>query len=327
MTIHAEVVTMLATLNAAFPDVTSYEPSKLRALLRNRRAPLERLPDMRSVEDLAIDGPGGDLSIRVYRPHTSSDAIPLVVFAHGGGFVFCDLDSHDEFCRSMAQGVGAVVVSVDYRLAPEHSAPAAHDDVFAAVEWAAKHAAEYGADPSKIVLAGDSAGGNLAATVAIAARDRGGPEVAAQVLIYPVIDDDFDTESYRLYGTDHYNTTTAHEVVLGPICARAPRRRAGDTNSGRVVRRSSSRRCRDSRAGSAVLVRRRVRETACLGRRPSAASSLRRAVSRFPHYSVVVAHGTGATESLGDDPRGVSRHSIGFLRSIRRRYDRFCPEQ
>ena len=95
MTIHAEVVTMLATLNAAFPDVTSYEPSKLRALLRNRRAPLERLPDMRSVEDLAIDGPGGDLSIRVYRPHTSSDAIPLVVFAHGGGFVFCDLDSHD----------------------------------------------------------------------------------------------------------------------------------------------------------------------------------------------------------------------------------------
>lgn len=108
MTIHAEVVTMLATLNAAFPDVTSYEPSKLRALLRNRRAPLERLPDMRSVEDLAIDGPGGDLSIRVYRPHTSSDAIPLVVFAHGGGFVFCDLDSHDEFCRSMAQGVGAL---------------------------------------------------------------------------------------------------------------------------------------------------------------------------------------------------------------------------
>ena len=327
MTIHAEVVTMLATLNAAFPDVTSYEPSKLRALLRNRRAPLERLPDMRSVEDLAIDGPGGDLSIRVYRPHTSSDAIPLVVFAHGGGFVFCDLDSHDEFCRSMAQGVGAVVVSVDYRLAPEHSAPAAHDDVFAAVEWAAKHAAEYGADPSKIVLAGDSAGGNLAATVAIAARDRGGPEVAAQVLIYPVIDDDFDTESYRLYGTDHYNTTTAMKWYWGPICARAPRRRAGDTNSGRVVRRSSSRRCRDSRAGSAVLVRRRVRETACLGRRPSAASSLRRAVSRFPHYSVVVAHGTGATESLGDDPRGVSRHSIGFLRSIRRRYDRFCPEQ
>ncbi|MDF2897140.1 MAG: esterase [Rhodococcus erythropolis] len=209
MTIHAEVITMLATLNAAFPDVTSFEPSELRALLRNRRAPLERLPDLRTVEDLAIEGPGGDLAIRVYRPHTSSDAIPLVVFAHGGGFVFCDLDSHDEFCRSMAEGVGAVVVSVDYRLAPEHPAPAAHDDVYAALEWAAKHAAQYGADPSKIVLAGDSAGGNLAATVAIAARDRGGPAIAAQVLIYPVIDDDFDTESYRLYGTDHYNTTTA----------------------------------------------------------------------------------------------------------------------
>ena len=326
MTIHAEVVTMLATLNAAFPDVTSYEPSKLRALLRNRRAPLERLPDMRSVEDLAIDGPGGDLSIRVYRPHTSSDAIPLVVFAHGGGFVFCDLDSHDEFCRSMAQGVGAVVVSVDYRLAPEHSAPAAHDDVFAAVEWAAKHAAEYGADPSKIVLAGDSAAAICCDSCHRRPRSwRSGGCGASSHLsrdrrrfrhrVLPSL-------RHRPLQHDH-----GHEVVLGPICARAPRRRAGDTNSGRVVRRSSSRRCRDSRAGSAVLVRRRVRETACLGRRPSAASSLRRAVSRFPHYSVVVAHGTGATESLGDDPRGVSRHSIGFLRSIRRRYDRFCPEQ
>lgn len=122
--------------------------------------------------DTAASAAAAASRIRVYRPHTSSDAGPLVVFAHGGGFVFCDLDSHDEFCRSMAEGVGAVVVSVDYRLAPEYPAPAAHDDVYAALEWATKHAAQYGADPSKIVLAGDSAGGNLAATVAIAARDR-----------------------------------------------------------------------------------------------------------------------------------------------------------
>ncbi|MCZ9630927.1 alpha/beta hydrolase [Rhodococcus sp. BH5] len=211
MTIQAEVATMLATLNAGFPDVTSVPPSELRTLIRNRRAPLTGLPDMLSVENHVIDGPGGDLVIRVFRPHGTSNDVPLVVFAHGGGFVFCDLDSHDEFCRSMAQGVGAVVVAVDYRLAPEHPAPAAHDDVYAAVAWASEHAAEYGSGAGKIALVGDSAGGNLAATVAIAARDRGGPEIALQVLIYPVIDDDFETESYRLYGTGHYNTTAAME--------------------------------------------------------------------------------------------------------------------
>jgi acetyl esterase len=133
----------------------------------------------------------------------------VVVFAHGGGFVFCDLDSHDEFCRSMAEGVGVVVVSVDYRLAPEHRAPAAHEDMYAALEWAASNVAEYGGDPTRIVLAGDSAGGNLAATVTVAARDGGGPAVFGQALFYPVIDDDFDTESYRKYGSGYYNTTKA----------------------------------------------------------------------------------------------------------------------
>ncbi|MDG3009754.1 alpha/beta hydrolase [Rhodococcus sp. D2-41] len=213
MTLHPEVATMLATLDASFPDVTAQAPQQLRSFLRDRRAPLQRQPDMREVHDLTIPGPGGALPLRVYRPHLDGTpdgrALPVVVFAHGGGFVFCDLDSHDEFCRSMAQGVGAVVVSVDYRLAPEHPAPAAHDDMHAALVWAAEHAAEYGGDPARIALAGDSAGGNLAATVAIAARDQGRPAVAAQVLIYPVIDDDFDTESYRRYGTGHYNTSKA----------------------------------------------------------------------------------------------------------------------
>lgn len=209
MTVHPEVAAMLAALESGFPDVTKFPPVELRELIRSRRAPLQGLPDMREVHDLTIDGPGGDLSLRVFRPHTDHDDLPVVVFAHGGGFVFCDLDSHDELCRSMAEGVGAVVVAVDYRLAPEHQAPAAHDDVYAALEWAAKNAGDYGADPSNIVLAGDSAGGNLAATVSIAARDRGGPAIAAQVLLYPVIDDDFETESYRLYGTGYYNTTSA----------------------------------------------------------------------------------------------------------------------
>lgn len=212
--LHPEVEAMLAALNAGFPDVTTMEPAAVRAMLRDRRAPLARQPDMLTAEDVAIDGPGGRLALRVYRPHPvagdlDQDGLPVIVFAHGGGFVFCDLDSHDEFCRSMAEGVGAVVVSVDYRLAPENPAPAAHDDVYAALEWTAKNAAEYGGDPTRIALAGDSAGGNLAATVAMATRDRGGPTVAAQVLIYPVIDDDFETESYRLYGVGHYNTAAA----------------------------------------------------------------------------------------------------------------------
>ncbi|WP_345349045.1 alpha/beta hydrolase [Rhodococcus olei] len=200
---------MLAALDAGFPDVTTFEPAELREVIRSRRGPLQRQPDMREVRDLTIEGPGGEIPLRIYRPHRDDPTLPVVVFAHGGGFVFCDLDSHDEFCRSMADGVGAVVVSVDYRLAPEHPAPAAHDDMYAAVEWVSKNAADFGGDPTRIAVAGDSAGGNLAATVSVAARDNGGPPIAAQILLYAVIDDDFETESYRLYGSGYYNTTKA----------------------------------------------------------------------------------------------------------------------
>ncbi|MFE3442960.1 alpha/beta hydrolase [Nocardia sp. NPDC059180] len=204
-----EVAALLATLDAGFPDVTTMAPPELRQAIRGRRGPLAKLPDMQQARDVRIDGPGGPLDLRIYRPHRDHAALPVVVFAHGGGFVFCDLDSHDEFCRSMAEGVGAVVVSVDYRLAPEHQAPAAHDDMYAALEWASAHAADFGGDPTRIAVAGDSAGGNLAATVAIAARERGGPALAGQVLLYPVIDDDFDTESYRRFGIGYYNTAAA----------------------------------------------------------------------------------------------------------------------
>ncbi|MGV9753327.1 alpha/beta hydrolase [Nocardia farcinica] len=205
--LHPDVAAMLAALES-FPDVTRYEAAELREIIAARRAPLTRQPDMRTARDHVIPGPGGDLTVRVYVPH--GDALrPVVVFAHGGGFVFCDLDSHDEFCRSTAQAVDAVVVSVDYRRAPEHPGPAAMEDLYAAVTWVHRHAGEFGGDAERIAVAGDSAGGNLAATVSLAARDRGGPPIAAQVLIYPVIDDDFDTESYRRYGAGYYNTTEA----------------------------------------------------------------------------------------------------------------------
>jgi acetyl esterase len=209
LSIAPNVQAMIDALNTGFPDVTAVPVPELRELIRSRRAPLTSEPDMRSVDNIDIDGPGGPLALRIFRPHKDRASLPVVVFAHGGGFVFCDLDSHDEFCRSMAEGVGALVVSVDYRLAPENPAPAAHDDFYAALEWSAANVGQYGGDPSRIALAGDSAGGNLVATVAIAARDRRGPSVVAQVMMYPVIDDDFDTESYRRFGVGYYNTTSA----------------------------------------------------------------------------------------------------------------------
>ncbi|MBF6353101.1 alpha/beta hydrolase [Nocardia higoensis] len=207
--LHPEVEAMLSALES-FPDVTRHEAAELREIIVSRRAPLTRQPQMRRAEDKVIEGPGGDLTLRVYVPEVQRDApLPVVVFAHGGGFVFCDLDSHDEFCRSMAAAVGVVVVSVDYRRAPEHPGPAAMEDVYAALVWANAHAAEFGGDPERIAVAGDSAGGNLAATASLAARDRGGPRITAQIMLYPVIDDDFTTESYRRYGEGYYNTTTA----------------------------------------------------------------------------------------------------------------------
>ncbi|MFI9411303.1 alpha/beta hydrolase [Nocardia gamkensis] len=207
--LHPDVEAMLAALES-FPDVTKHEAAELREIIVSRRAPLTRLPRMQRAEDRLIEGPGGDLAVRVYVPEGQPKAsLPVVVFAHGGGFVFCDLDSHDEFCRSMAAAVGVVVVSVDYRRAPESPGPAAMEDVYAAVVWATDNAAEFGGDPERIAVAGDSAGGNLAATVSLAARDRGGPRIAAQIMLYPVIDDDLTTESYQRYGEGYYNTTSA----------------------------------------------------------------------------------------------------------------------
>lgn len=137
-------------------------------------------------EDRVIDGPGGDLPIRIYRPAAAETGpLPVVVFFHGGGFVAGDLDTHDGSARMHAADAGAVVVSVDYRLAPEHPFPAAVEDAMAATEWVAAHAAELGVDPARLAVAGDSAGGNLAAVVCQLARDAGGPAIAFQLLWYP----------------------------------------------------------------------------------------------------------------------------------------------
>jgi acetyl esterase len=139
-----------------------------------------------AVRDRSIAGPGGDLKLRIYRSG-SSGALPLLLFMHGGGFVLGNLDSHDEMARILTANTGCVTVAVDYRLAPEHPFPAAVDDCFAALNWAAANAQELGVDAGRLVVIGDSAGGNLAAVTALRARDEKGPGLTGQVLLYPSV--------------------------------------------------------------------------------------------------------------------------------------------
>jgi acetyl esterase len=164
------------------------------------------LAEMHSIENRRVPGPAGDIPIRIYRPHCS-DGASLIMFFHGGGWVHSNLDTHDAVSRALAHAARATVVSVDYRLAPEHKFPAASDDCLAATRWAGVHASELGADTSGIALAGDSAGGNLATVTAIRIRDEGGPHIGAQVLVYPITDYyDPGTPSYFEYA-EGYNLT------------------------------------------------------------------------------------------------------------------------
>ena len=164
-----------------------------------------------AVEDRTIPGPAGDLPVRIYHPVLDAPTLPAFVYFHGGGHVIGNLDTHDAVARNLCNGGGCIVVSVDYRLAPEHKFPAAADDAFAAVRWCAAHGAEIGIDPRRIAIGGDSAGGNLAAVAALMARDAGGPAIRLQVLVYPVADYACDTESYRTYA-DGYGMLDARSM-------------------------------------------------------------------------------------------------------------------
>lgn len=207
--IDQEVSALLDLLNSGFPAVEEMTGAHARAAVAARRAPVTNLDDVRETEDVTLDVDGGTVGLRVYRPHGPEAARPLVLFLHGGGFVFCDVESHDGFARLTARSLGAVVVSVDYRRAPEHRAPTAAEDAYAALGWAVAHADELGVDPRRVLVAGDSAGGNLAAVVCLLARDRRGPAIAGQVLLYPVLDPSCATPSYETYGTGWFNTAAA----------------------------------------------------------------------------------------------------------------------
>ena len=156
--------------------------------------------DVAEVRDVAIDA-RPPISARLYRPVAGT--VPLLVYFHGGGWVVGSVALSDNFCRAIANASGCAVLSVEYRLAPEHRYPAAVDDAYAATRWSAAHAAELGIDPSRIAVGGSSAGGNLAAVVSLISRDRGGPRLALQWLHVPVTDHEFETPTYREYASGH----------------------------------------------------------------------------------------------------------------------------
>jgi acetyl esterase len=197
--LHPEARLLLEMMDAQpAPPLETLDPVEARA---SRLEPMKMLggqPDaLGRVEDLSIPGPGGDLPVRIYA-NEPGGLRPALTYFHGGGFVFGNLDTHDAVCRALAKESGAVVISVDYRLAPEHKFPAAVEDSHAATVWAAANAASLGIDARRIAVGGDSAGGNLAAVVAMLCRDAGGPALALQVLLYPVTDfSTFETTSHR----------------------------------------------------------------------------------------------------------------------------------
>lgn len=195
----------LLTMMAAMPrvDYTSATPEQARALFDNPMA-FGEPPAVARAEDLALVLDGRTLAARLYVPEGASDPAPLVLYFHGGGWVIGTLETHDGTCRALARASGAAVLSVGYRLAPEHPYPAPVEDCYAALEWAARNAASLGCDPARLAVAGDSAGGNLAAAVAIMARNRGGPALRHQLLIYPVTDDDYSLPSYAANGSGEY---------------------------------------------------------------------------------------------------------------------------
>ena len=208
MSLDPQIAGLIETLDSGFPPVHTMTGAQARAAIRSRFVANPNPEPVADVADDQVDVGGGSIAIRVYRPE-SGEPLPILVYAHGGGFVFCDLDSHDGLCRNLANLLPAVVISVGYRLAPEYQWPTAAEDVFAVTQWAATHATELGGDATRVAVGGDSAGGNLAAVTTVMARDRGGPAIAAQLLLYPVIAADFDTESYRRFGRGYYNPRPA----------------------------------------------------------------------------------------------------------------------
>lgn len=205
-----QVVEMMAAMGVELGG----DPVAVRALLSSFPRP-EGEPVAR-VEDRTIPGPAGEIPVRIYSPDaTPGTPRPVLAWFHGGGWVIGNLDGADPACRMIANAAGCVVVSVDYRLAPEHKYPAAAEDCLAATDWVSANAGSLGADPTRLAVGGDSAGGNLAAVVTQLAKDMGGPAIKFQLLVYPVTDHGFGTSSYQENAEGYLLTKASMEWFWG----------------------------------------------------------------------------------------------------------------
>jgi len=199
-----KVVDALAALNLKpFRDSS---PAEARESMRSRTAALGPFEEVPAVADHRVPVTGGEITVRVYKP-AGMGPHPVLVFYHGGGWVIGDLYTHDGICRSIVNAAGCAVASVDYRLAPEFKYPVPVEDSYAGLLWVVANATRLGLDSARIAVGGDSAGGNLAAVMALLARDRRGPRLLLQILVYPVTNYDFGTASYRENGTGFVLTT------------------------------------------------------------------------------------------------------------------------
>ena len=197
-----------AIAKLGIPPVNEMTPDEARQQMIVASAALGPPEPVHAVEDQHVPSSACDIPIRIYKPRSDA-ALPVVVYFHGGGWVVGSIDTHDNYCRSLANAADMIVVSVDYRLAPEHTFPAAAEDSYEATRWVDDNIESIGGVPGKLAVAGDSAGGNMAAVTALMSRDRGTPDIAFQVLIYPITDYDVETPSYRDFSTGYFLTRDA----------------------------------------------------------------------------------------------------------------------
>ena len=203
----AEIL-VLAAARVPTTPLEQLSPQQARDDMLRQTALLGRGEGVEKIEDLLAPGPNGAIPIRIYTPAGQAPRGCLVFF-HGGGFVIGSIETHDAMCRMIANASGTVIASVDYRLAPEHKYPAAAEDAYAATCWIAEQSRRLDLDPKRIAVGGDSAGGNLAAVTTMMARERGGPALAFQLLLYPVTDAYLDTTSYGQYAEGYLLTRAA----------------------------------------------------------------------------------------------------------------------
>ena len=204
----AQTRSLMEVMEASLPRAEQVGPAEARRQMNQMSKELGVGEPVGRVLDASLPGPSGDIPIRSYWP-VADGPLGCLVFFHGGGWVIGGLDTHDGLCRSLANGAQCVVVAVDYRLAPEHKFPAAAEDAYAATRWVWDNARSIGVDPDRVAVGGDSAGGNLAAAVALMARDRNRPPVTFQLMVYPVTDCRRATSSYRDNGEGYFLTSAS----------------------------------------------------------------------------------------------------------------------